>query len=113
MIQLFGIASTLHHWVKPARNEAYRRWIKRFPCLACGSTRMVDPAHTGPHGISQKASDYSCIPLCRTCHDAFDRAPRQFATERDWDMASIIQFWNHLWFLKTGQRVGVEMERAA
>ena len=83
MIQAFQIASSgLKRWLKPARNEAYKRWIKRFPCLACGSTYMVDPAHTGPHGFGSRSSDYSCIPLCRKCHPEFDAAPRQFAFHR-------------------------------
>lgn len=116
MIQLFAIASTgLKCWVKPARDAAYRQWIKRFPCFACGSTRMVDPAHTGPHGISQKASDYTCIPLCRRCHDVYDAAPYQFQEAHGWNMPEIIAFWNHLWFLKTGKQIGLEQkeERAA
>ena len=114
MIQLYAIASSgLKRWLKPARNEAYKRWIKRFPCLACGSTYMVDPAHTGPHGFGSRSSDYSCIPLCRKCHPEFDAAPRQFASEREWSIAEIVTLWNHLWFLKTGNKVGVELEKAA
>jgi hypothetical protein len=41
----------------------------------------VEAAHTGPHGISQKASDYTCIPLChehhRTGNDALDKIGRE------------------------------------
>jgi hypothetical protein len=29
----------------------------------------VDPAHIGPHGYSQKAPEYNCVPLCRKRHD--------------------------------------------
>ena len=111
---ILEIASTgLRRWTKPARDTEYLRWIKCFACMACGSTVMVDPAHTGPHGISQKASDYSCIPLCRKCHDEYDAAPRQFAGEREWDLAEIIAFWNHSWFLKTGKRIFETERRAA
>jgi hypothetical protein len=39
---------------------------------ATGSDRwQIEAAHTGSEGgMSQKASDYSCVPLCRSCHTA-------------------------------------------
>jgi len=53
----------------PARDWEYRAWIRSFPCSACGSMRYSEAAHTGSDGgTSQKASDYSCIPLCAFCH---------------------------------------------
>lgn len=52
----------------PARDWKYRLWIRSLPCAACGCRIMVEAAHTGPHGLSQKASDYSCIPLCSQHH---------------------------------------------
>jgi len=55
----------------PVRDWAYRAWIRTFPCCACGSTRYIEAAHTGEDGgTSQKASDYSCVPLCAWCHRA-------------------------------------------
>jgi len=74
---------------KPERDQGYRAWIRRMPCLACFwkaqgwdywnslerqrgarplQTTPTEAAHTGPHGISQKASDRTCIPLCRLHH---------------------------------------------
>jgi hypothetical protein len=57
--------------VEPERDARYRAWIKTLACVCCG--RMpCDPAHTGTDGgMGQKASDYSCVPLCRTCHDVY------------------------------------------
>src|SRR3954451_24651277 len=53
----------------PARDTEYRTWIRTWPCAACGSTVHVEAAHTGNDGgMSIKASDYSCIPLCQDCH---------------------------------------------
>ena len=101
MQQAFRIADTgIYKGEKPVRNPLYKRWIKRFACIACGSTRMVDPAHTGRHTPSQKSSDLSCIPLCRKCHEAFDANPRDFALVHHLDIPALIQFFNHLWFLK-------------
>jgi hypothetical protein len=50
----------------------------------CRTTRAVEAAHTGPHGLGQKSSDWSAIPLCekhhRTGDDSYHRlGPRKFA----------------------------------
>ncbi len=52
------------------RDAKYRNWIRKtFPCCACGSWEHVEAAHTGTDGgMGQRASDYSCIPLCASCH---------------------------------------------
>jgi len=70
--------------VKPLRNPGYLRWIRTLPCSVCRTTRSVEAAHTGPHGLSQKSSDLSAIPLCarhhRTGDDSYHRlGPRRFA----------------------------------
>jgi hypothetical protein len=70
--------------VKPVRNPGYLRWIRSLPCSVCRTTRGVEAAHTGPHGLSQKSSDLSAIPLCPTHHrtgdDSYHRlGPRRFA----------------------------------
>ena len=58
MQNVFGIGSAkLYQPSKPVRNPAYRAFIRRLPCAACGKTRYIDCAHTGPHGVGQKSSD--------------------------------------------------------
>ena len=55
----------------PARSWKYKAWIRSLECVACGSSYGVEAAHTGSDGgMRQKASDYSCIPLCGDCHTA-------------------------------------------
>jgi hypothetical protein len=63
---------------KPVKREAYRKWIKTLPCMVCHST-PTDAAHLSmerrdrgalSRGLSSKASDRWCLPLCRSCHDA-------------------------------------------
>ena len=40
-----------------------------MPCIGCGVEGRIEAAHTGSDGgMSQKASDYSCVPLCADCH---------------------------------------------
>ncbi len=70
MQNVFGIGSArLYLPSKPVRDPAYRRFIRSLPCAACGKSRFIECAHTGPHGLSQKASDLDCIPLCANpCH---------------------------------------------
>ena len=82
---------------KPVRNAAYLRFVKGFACAACGSTRLVDPAHSGDHGLGSKSSDFSAIPLCRSCHAAFDEDPKGFALLHDLDVAALIRKFNRLW----------------
>ena len=54
--------------MSPQRNRKYLAFVRSQPCCVCGSTRGVEAAHTGPHGLGQKSPDSSCIPLCRTHH---------------------------------------------
>jgi hypothetical protein len=59
----------------PARDAKYRAWIRTLPCAACETTERVEAAHTGSDGgMSMKASDYSCVPLCRDCHTLSEHA---------------------------------------
>jgi hypothetical protein len=55
--------------MKPARDPAYLALIRQLPCVV-GSVcyGAVEAAHTGPHGMGQKSSDYSTVPLCVTHH---------------------------------------------
>jgi len=79
------------------RNPLYLRFVKRFACAACGSTKLVDPAHTGEHAYGRKGSDTLAIPLCRKCHDLFDADPRGFALRRHLNIPALIRKFNHLW----------------
>jgi len=82
---------------RPERNARYRQWIKRFACAACESTRLVDPAHSGNHGLGSKSSEFSCVPFCMACHDLFDADPRGFAVRNNLDVAGLILKFNGLW----------------
>jgi hypothetical protein len=70
--------------MKPGRNPRYLQWIRTLPCSVCRTTRAVEAAHTGPHGLGQKSSDWSAIPLCarhhRTGDDSYHKlGPREFS----------------------------------
>jgi hypothetical protein len=53
----------------PERNPAYLAWVRTLPCTGCRREGRSEAAHTGTDcGMSQKASDLTCIPLCADCH---------------------------------------------
>jgi len=81
--------------VKPVRSPAYLRWIRSLPCSVCRATRTVEAAHTGPHGLGQKSSDLSAIPLCARHHrcgdDSYHRlGPRRFAEVHHLDIRVVV-----------------------
>ena len=94
-------SARLYYPSKPVRDPAYRRFIRQLPCAACGKSRYVDAAHTGPHGFGQKASDLNCIPLCaRSCHREYDQNPRLFAARMKIDVPGVVSKLNTFWFEK-------------
>lgn len=85
--------------MKPVRNPKYLAWIRTQPCLVCGSTRWVEAAHTGPHGLGQKSPDTSAVPLCAKHHragnDSYHRlGPRKFAEVHNLNLVAIVQRLN-------------------
>lgn len=98
MIQsLFGIASQLRKWTRPVRDSLYRAYIRTFPCCACGQNWWIEAAHTGPHALSKKASDTTCIPLCRKCHEAYGKSPAKFAASHHLDVEALTTMFQH-WY---------------
>ena len=81
--------------MKPARNPGYLRWIRTLPCSVCRTTRTVEAAHTGRHGLNQKSSDLSAIPLCVRHHrigdDSYHKlGPRKFAEVHQLNIRAIV-----------------------
>lgn len=81
--------------MKPVRNPEYLKWIRTLPCAVCRVTRGVEAAHTGPHGLGQKSSDLSAIPLCarhhRTGPDSYHTlGPRKFAEAHRLNVPAIV-----------------------
>ena len=106
MIQtVYAIASRMYKAVKPTRDTFYRLYIRTFPCCACGQSWWVEAAHTGPHALSRKASDATCIPLCRKCHQAFDKAPAKFAYAHQMDVDSLTTMFQHLYRMEYPEKV--------
>ena len=117
MQQIFQIAQrAIYQSEALLRSRPYRQFVKSFPCVACRKPWGIDPAHTGPHGISTKASDATCIPLCRSCHRAYDAAPARFAREHHVDIPALVKRFTRLWEARkqmaTGVKVGFSRARS-
>jgi hypothetical protein len=89
----------------PARSWRYKAWIRTLPCSSCGTMRNIEAAHTGSDGgKAQKASDYTCVPLCSDCHQfapgAYHRVSREeFERGRGLDLAQLVKTLNAAWRL--------------
>ena len=82
-----GQAKTVKARRGPPRDMVYKAWIRTLPCQVCGREGASEAAHTGDDGgMSMKASDYSCIPLCSDCHTqapgAYHRVGRRAFEQR-------------------------------
>lgn len=69
--------STLRRGKGFEASKAQRDKVRGLTCLGCGreesATLPIDPAHIWPRGKGG-CDDAACVvPLCRTCHRAFDQ----------------------------------------
>ncbi len=57
----------------PERSPAFLRWIRTQPSIVSGRG-PCDACHTGSDGgMSQKANDFSCVPMTRAEHQEYHR----------------------------------------
>ena len=90
----------------PARSWRYRSWVRSLPCCICGiEGPTVQAAHTGEgdHGMKQKSSDFSCIPLCAGHHmvndDSYHALQRErFEAKHGINCKALVKRLNGLWF---------------
>jgi hypothetical protein len=79
------------------RSEPYKRWVRSFCCLVCKKWWGIEASHTGPHGGSQKASDSTCIPLCRDHHREMHRGVLRFIERYRLDIPREVERLNTEW----------------
>jgi len=77
------------------RDERYKAWIRTLDCVGCGGG-PAEAAHTGTDGgRGLKASDWSCVPLCRKCHrvlyHGLNGGKRSFERAHMIDFAAIVE----------------------
>lgn len=69
------------------RDKKYLAFIREQPCLIHGCNGVpVDPAHgPGRRGAALKASDWTCLPLCRKHHDEQGSGIKSFQQRYQFD----------------------------
>ena len=83
---------------RPARNDSYKRWLRKWPCIVCKARFGIEAAHTGPHGMNTKASDYNCIPLCHKHHQELHQiGPMRFEAGHFLDLAGLRAMYKAIW----------------
>ena len=56
-----------------AATDGQRLAVAGLPCIVCGATRGVDPAHLIPRSLGGCGDPLCVVPLCRRrCHLAYD-----------------------------------------
>jgi hypothetical protein len=97
----------LGYWPRaqaPLRDKAYLSWIREMPLNDCAVEGRSEAGHTGTDGgMRQKASDYSCVPLCANCHTqapgAYHRiGKRAFQERRGLSFARMVERLNAEWW---------------
>lgn len=109
--------------VWPERDPKYLRFVGLFLCIQCfapiwsdvltGTLELVqmrhynffpsgtEAAHTGPHGLSQKASDYRTVPLCayhhRIAKDCQQGRKVDWFEENGIDLEAVISLLNRVY----------------
>jgi hypothetical protein len=72
-------------------------------CCLWDRTGLPSRPHGSDGGFGQKASDYSCIPLCAECHtdgpDAYHRCVKKEFEERfGVDCDALVKWLNRIWW---------------
>jgi len=101
---------------KRTRDFSFISWIKSQPCVVCEKhslhlfAKRFSPSqahHAGHRGLSQRADDRTCIPLCWTHHDrnsphSVHTLGRKFWQFYRLDRAEVIAEMNRRYELETG-----------
>lgn len=113
MSQILSINSgPVKHFPKSIRDAKYRAFIRQFPCIVCGTRRDIEAAHFGPHGMSVKSCDSTCLPLCFDHHqaakDSYHKNAKDFATIHNLNVEELQKMFRRFWYMKTGKMLLVE-----
>lgn len=98
------------------RDPGYLAFVRRCPCLGCGTTRRVEAAHVRsaypeagwpPTAMQRKPDDARALPLCALCHrDGPDAQHR--GSERAWHAARGLHPPTVCAALMTAYRAGID-----
>lgn len=95
------------------QNPEYLKFIRTFSCILNGlqckaglrqklhvCSGQIEAAHTGAHGLKQKAADETALPICsnghRTGNCAYHKSARKFWAHWGIHRANLVQKFNDL-----------------
>ena len=55
-----------------AATDRQRDAVAGRPCIVCGATHRIDPAHLIPRSLGGCGEALCVVPACRSCHRAYD-----------------------------------------
>jgi len=83
---------------KTPRDKKYIEWIRSLSCCVCGYFPPSDPHHSESGGKGIKGSDYSCLPLCHTCHQLIhNKGKDTFCKEHSLDLKETCDSLNEVY----------------
>ncbi len=65
-------------------------YVREHACCVCSAPGPSDPHHAATGGRGIKADDFTCIPLCRGCHN-FWHSHRRFRAQHPTDINDFIR----------------------
>ena len=79
---------------KTGKDKGYLAFLHTLPCviphgglLHCvNEARIMDAAHLGAHGLSQKAPDRQAVPMCRFHHQTGAQALHKIGPKKFWKL---------------------------
>jgi hypothetical protein len=73
------------------RDDAHLAYVRELACAFCGAAPPSEPHHVEKVATAMQGNDYSCVPVCRRCHDAIHALGNQsFQRERDTTFAEAV-----------------------
>jgi len=90
---------------RPGNDEKHLDAIRKTICCGCGRAGPNDPHHLksgaarAERSVGRRATDRWAVPLCRTCHDAVERAGGrgEVSLFRSWGVADVQELASALW----------------
>lgn len=94
----FGLDKTTKRRGRGDKEPAHLAYLRKLPCLVCGSSHEVEAAHirmaSAAHGkpstaMAQKPPDRFCVPLCAVHHRTGPDAQHSMSEKDFWDKNGI------------------------
>jgi hypothetical protein len=102
----------LQRTVSLGATDRQRAAVAGRPCIVCGAERGIDPAHVIPRSLGGCGDPLCVVPLCRTCHRAYDEGRLDLLPylEPAW-RAQLAHAVGHIGLIRTLRRISGTIKR--